>query len=84
MPFGRSHNKNNAKNAAHDAPTHKKTTNKQTKHKHNKVDVLPAWSAPLQIVRYPDPRLRAPNAKIAVFDDGLAALAAAMMDVMYE
>ena len=41
-------------------------------------------ASPLQVVRYPDPRLRAPNARIAVFDDSLAALAAAMMDVMYE
>lgn len=42
------------------------------------------WSKPLEIVKYPDPRLRAKNARVGVFDETLAALAADMMDVMYE
>ncbi|KAF8068188.1 hypothetical protein HT031_001874 [Scenedesmus sp. PABB004] len=42
------------------------------------------WSEPLAVLRYPDPRLRAPNARIGVFDDSLARLAAAMFKVMYE
>jgi peptide deformylase len=42
------------------------------------------WSQPLRIVKYPDPRLRAKNARVAVFDDSLLALAKEMMKVMYE
>jgi hypothetical protein len=42
------------------------------------------WSKPLEIIKYPDPRLRAPNAKIAVFDDSLLELAKEMIKVMYE
>ncbi|PNH07846.1 Peptide deformylase 1B, chloroplastic [Tetrabaena socialis] len=41
------------------------------------------WSSPLQIVKYPDPRLRAVNARIGVFDDSLAQLAKEMIEVMY-
>lgn len=41
------------------------------------------WDSPLDIVRYPDPRLRAKNAKIAVFDDSLKQLAAEMFQIMY-
>ena len=44
------------------------------------------WDSPLtikSIVKYPDPRLRAPNGRIATFDDDLKKLAAEMMDVMY-
>lgn len=41
------------------------------------------WDSPLDIVRYPDPRLRAKNAKIAVFDESLKRLAAEMFDIMY-
>ncbi|KAL6758964.1 peptide deformylase [Haematococcus lacustris] len=42
------------------------------------------WTAPLKIVHYPDPRLRAINATISVFDDSLLALAKDMIRVMYE
>jgi peptide deformylase len=42
------------------------------------------WSKPLEIIKYPDPRLRAPNAKIAVFDDSLLELAKEMIKVMYQ
>jgi hypothetical protein len=41
------------------------------------------WEKPLTILNYPDPRLRAPNARIGVFDDRLRQLAAEMFDVMY-
>lgn len=47
------------------------------------VDKL-EWSNPLSIIKYPDPRLRAVNAKIAVFDDSLKQLASQMMEVMYQ
>jgi peptide deformylase len=42
------------------------------------------WTAPLSIIKYPDPRLRAVNAKIAVFDQTLANLANQMFDIMYQ
>jgi len=42
------------------------------------------WDRPLTILNYPDPRLRAPNAKIGVFDERLRQLAAEMFDLMYE
>jgi len=48
------------------------------------VTTLPDWPTPLAVVRYPDPRLRAVNAVIATFDDKLAALAKAMLAVMYD
>ncbi|KAK9812791.1 hypothetical protein WJX72_003847 [[Myrmecia] bisecta] len=41
------------------------------------------WESPLSIIRYPDPRLRAVNARIGVFDERLKQLAAEMFDVMY-
>lgn len=41
------------------------------------------WDSPLDIVRYPDPRLRAKNAKIAVFDESVKQLAAEMFEIMY-
>lgn len=41
------------------------------------------WKAPLDIVKYPDPRLRAVNAKVAVFDESLMALAKEMIRLMY-
>lgn len=47
------------------------------------VDKL-EWQLPLEIVKYPDPRLRAPNAKIGVFDDKLKDLAKHMFEVMYQ
>jgi len=45
------------------------------------------WDSPLtidSIVKYPDPRLRAPNGRIATFDEDLKKLASEMFDVMYE
>jgi peptide deformylase len=42
------------------------------------------WKSPLEIVKYPDPRLRAVNAKIGVFDDSLQALAKEMLEIMYQ
>lgn len=43
------------------------------------------WSTPLRVLRYPDPRLRAPNARIAdaAFGPQLRELARQMMEVMY-
>ncbi len=42
-----------------------------------------AWESPLQIIRYPDPRLRAPNARIGVFDERLTRLSRELFEVMY-
>eukprot|EP00879_Flechtneria_rotunda_P011885 GHRR01012414.1.p1 GENE.GHRR01012414.1~~GHRR01012414.1.p1 ORF type:complete len:181 (+),score=44.90 GHRR01012414.1:1653-2195(+) len=42
------------------------------------------WKTPLSIIKYPDPKLRAVNAKIGVFDDKLRQLAQQMFQVMYE
>jgi peptide deformylase len=42
------------------------------------------WQAPLRVLLYPDPRLRAPNARIAVFDQSLKQLAAEMLELMYQ
>lgn len=42
------------------------------------------WTSPLTIVKYPDPRLRAPNAKVGVFDDSLVRLAKEMIEIMYQ
>lgn len=42
------------------------------------------WQSPLQIIKYPDPRLRAVNARLDVFDDTLLALAKEMIKIMYE
>lgn len=47
------------------------------------VDKL-EWKAPLEIVQYPDPRLRAVNARVACFDASLLQLARDMIDVMYQ
>lgn len=41
------------------------------------------WSKPLEIVKYPDPRLRAVNAKVGVFDASLMDLAKEMIQIMY-
>ncbi|XP_074311433.1 peptide deformylase 1B, chloroplastic/mitochondrial [Silene latifolia] len=41
------------------------------------------FEAPLKVVEYPDPRLRAKNKKINKFDDNLKKLVAEMFDVMY-
>ncbi|KAK7339541.1 hypothetical protein VNO77_20215 [Canavalia gladiata] len=40
--------------------------------------------APLQIVKYPDPKLRARNKRIVTFDDNLQKLVQEMFDVMYK
>ena len=42
------------------------------------------WKRPLEIVKYPDPRLRAVNAKVGVFDATLLQLAKEMIEVMYQ
>lgn len=42
------------------------------------------WQAPLSIISYPDPRLRAVNGRVGAFDDRLAKLAREMFDVMYD
>ena len=41
------------------------------------------WETPLQIIQYPDPRLRADNATITTFDRRLEAFAADMFETMY-
>jgi peptide deformylase len=41
------------------------------------------WSSPLEIIKYPDPRLRAVNARIATFDDNLLRIAKEMLKMMY-
>ncbi|KAK4754878.1 hypothetical protein SAY87_008635 [Trapa incisa] len=54
--------------------------------KDNEV-ALPAdlqFEAPLKIVEYPDPRLRAKNKRIGKFDDNLKNLVDEMFDVMYK
>lgn len=43
-----------------------------------------AWESPLRVLRYPDPRLRAINGIVAVFDDSLKRLAQEMFEVMYD
>lgn len=43
-----------------------------------------SFDTPLNIVLYPDPRLRAVNAKIGVFGEPVKRLAAEMFRVMYE
>eukprot|EP00887_Chlorella_sp_A99_P004052 scaffold11.g4052.t1 len=42
------------------------------------------WETPLKVLQYPDPRLRAQNARVGVFDESLRRLAAEMFEVMYE
>ncbi|KAL4445735.1 hypothetical protein ABPG77_008934 [Micractinium sp. CCAP 211/92] len=42
------------------------------------------WQAPLAVLQYPDPRLRAVNARIGVFDETLRKLAEEMFEVMYQ
>ncbi|URD87229.1 Polypeptide deformylase [Musa troglodytarum] len=42
------------------------------------------FEAPLKIVEYPDPILRARNKRISTFDDNLKKLAKEMFDVMYK
>lgn len=41
------------------------------------------YESPLNIVLYPDPRLRAKNRRITTFDDKLLELVQEMFDVMY-
>lgn len=42
------------------------------------------YETPLKIVLYPDPRLRAKNKRIAVFDEKLEKFAKEMFEVMYK
>ena len=42
------------------------------------------WKSPLSIIRYPDPRLRAANAKVGIFGDQLLQLAKEMTELMYQ
>ncbi|KAL3678199.1 hypothetical protein R1sor_021155 [Riccia sorocarpa] len=42
------------------------------------------FESPLGVILYPDPRLRAKNKRITVFDEKLQALVAEMFDVMYK
>lgn len=42
------------------------------------------WQSPLQIAKYPDPCLRAVNARIGVFDESLLRLAKEMIAIMYQ
>lgn len=42
------------------------------------------FESPLEVVKYPDPVLRARNKRINTFDDNLRALADEMFDVMYK
>lgn len=41
------------------------------------------WDRPLQIIKYPDPRLRAVNAKIGKFDSKVEQLGKELLEVMY-
>ena len=41
------------------------------------------WQSPLSIIQYPDPRLRAVNGRVGVFDEELARLSREMFEVMY-
>jgi peptide deformylase len=43
-----------------------------------------SWESPLTILKYPDPRLRAPNAPVGCFDESLKKLAEEMFEVMYD
>ena len=42
-----------------------------------------SWESPLRIIHYPDPRLRARNARVGVFDERLARLSRELFEVMY-
>jgi len=42
------------------------------------------FEAPLEIVKYPDPKLRKKNKRIGTFDDNLKKLVDEMFDVMYK
>lgn len=42
------------------------------------------FDSPLEVILYPDPRLRAKNKFIKVFDDKLQQLVNEMLDVMYK
>jgi len=42
------------------------------------------WQEPLTIIKYPDPRLRAVNARVGVFNEDLKRLSHEMLKVMYE
>lgn len=42
------------------------------------------WTPPLSVLKYPDPKLRALNARVGVFDEDLKQLASEMFDLMYQ
>jgi peptide deformylase len=42
------------------------------------------WLSPLSIIQYPDPRLRAVNGRVGIFDEALAQLSKEMFEVMYD
>lgn len=47
------------------------------------VEIL-EWQSPLEILLYPDPRLRAPNFRIGLFDSTLKELADELFEAMYK
>jgi len=52
------------------------------------LSILPVtkieWLSPLSIIQYPDPRLRAVNGRVGIFDEALAQLSKEMFEVMYD
>lgn len=54
--------------------------------KEDKTPVVNAleWQSPLEILLYPDPRLRAPNSRIGVFDSRLKQLSEELFEAMYK
>lgn len=50
---------------------------------HAETEIDPGVIAGLEIIKYPDPRLRAENAEITEFDDTLKQTARRMFDLMY-
>ena len=41
------------------------------------------WQSPLRIIKYPDPQLRAVNARVGVFDDALRQLSKELLEALY-
>lgn len=68
-----------------DCCTHQRCLPTPTRRTHTHTDTAEKleWAPPLGVIRYPDPRLRAVNARVGVFDDSLRELARSMLDVMY-
>ena len=42
------------------------------------------WQSPLEIIKYPDPRLRASNASVGCFDGSLRKISEEMFELMYQ